>query len=271
MNTDHAMLPGTRHVRGAIPCQDYTVSGEGWAVVSDGCSGGKETDLGSRIWALALAKTLREFGPSVLTRRLWLHDHLIAMASPWLDQIGPLDGLATLVAIGMHEERLFGVMAGDGGFVLSLRDESFVVIEVSYSDNKPMYIDYFRNELFRENLKTQIGYQAVQTRITHYDSEGNLLKMKEQSSPIRFDSPIAEFDFLSLLSIDMADIHVALACTDGIFSRPVGQGSSLAELVGFHNYTGEFARRRLGSLSTRWTANATMPSDDLAIAAIHFD
>lgn len=271
MNSDHAMLPGTRHVRSAIPCQDYAVSGEGWGVVSDGCSGGDETDLGARIWTLALQKTLREHGASVLIQRTWLHDRLLAMASPWLEQIGENDGLATLVAVGVHEGRLLGMMAGDGGFLLRLRDETFVAIEVHYKDNRPLYLDYFRREIVRSSLRKTIGYQSVQTSVGHYDGDGNLIKMKEQSSFIRYDSAIVEYDFLSLLGIDMADVHVAMACTDGIFSRPVSRGQSLAELVGFHNCTGEFARRRLGSLGAQWASNGTLPSDDLAIAAIHFD
>lgn len=271
MNSDHAMLPGTRHVRGAIPCQDYAMSGEGWAIVSDGCSGGEETDLGARIWALTLQKTLRDNGTSVLGQRRWLHDRLLAMASPWLDQVGENDGLATLVAMGMHEGRLLGIMAGDGGFLLRLRDESFVAIEVNYNDNRPLYLDYFRKESVRSNLRTTIGYQTLNTTVGHFNGQGDLIKMKEQSSFIRYDSAFVEYDFLSLLDINMADIQVAMACTDGVFTRPVSRGKSLAELVGFHNYTGEFARRRLGSLGARWASNGTLPVDDLAIAAIHFD
>lgn len=271
MNSDHAVLPGARHVRNAIHCQDYAASGEGWVIASDGCSGGDETDLGSRIWTLALASLLKKFGPMVLCRRRALASRLNVLVSPWLDKVGPLDGLATLVALGVRNKHLVASIAGDGGFIFRLKNGEFFAVEVSYSENKPLYIDYFRTEDQRKSYMENAGSQTVLTTVEQYTAEGVLLRSGSNESPIVGSNPFTVYNVTDMLKVSFDDIEVAVACTDGVFSRPASRGETLADVVGFKNYAGQFARRRIGSVGSRWAKDGTMPIDDLAISAIHLE
>lgn len=63
--TNHAFHIGAQHLSLGKPCQDYAVSGSindttAYAIVSDGCSSGGETDIGARIVALATKRALEE-------------------------------------------------------------------------------------------------------------------------------------------------------------------------------------------------------------------
>ena len=55
---------GAEHVSGGKPCQDYAISGNhdgiAFAIVSDGCSGGGNTDVGARLITLSAAAAIRE-------------------------------------------------------------------------------------------------------------------------------------------------------------------------------------------------------------------
>lgn len=272
--SDHAVLPGNRHVRNAIPCQDYAMSGGNWAIASDGCSGGEETDLGSRIWTLALAGLLKSSGPLMLRRREALQHRLMFLTAPWLAQVGPNDGIATLVALGVHGQQLIGSIAGDGGFLVRLRGGDFFVLEVNISDgtkSKPLYIDYFRSEASRNHYMQDAGDQVVTTTVERYNASGILQTSEKSEAPVSVAHAFTVFNLPDVLNVPFGEIEVAVACTDGIFSRPTPRGESFADLVGFKNFTGQFARRRLGALGARWASSDSMPIDDLAIAAIHLD
>ena len=261
-------------MRNAIPCQDYATSGGCWAIVSDGCSGGEETDLGSRIWTLALAGLLKSSGPLMLRRREALQHRLVFLTAPWLAQVGPNDGIATLVALGVHDHQLIGAMAGDGGFLVRLRNGDFFVLEVNISDgskSKPLYIDYFRNEASRNCYMQDAGDQIVTTTIERYSASGILQTYEKSDAPVSVAHAFTVFDLPQVLNVPFAEIQVAVACTDGIFSRPAPRGESFADIVGFKNFTGQFVRRRLGALGARWAGGNSLPIDDLAIAAIHLD
>ena len=65
LHTDHYFHIGDTHLTAGKPCQDYAISSvdnnAAFAVVSDGCSTGGDTDIGSRIIALSTITALREY------------------------------------------------------------------------------------------------------------------------------------------------------------------------------------------------------------------
>ena len=268
MNTDHATLPGVRHVRMASPSQDYGLSGPSWGLVSDGCSGGGHTDLGARVWAISLRRVLADSGPAILLKSDWLEKRVMAIAKPWLQQIGGDDGLATLVALGVQNDRLMGTISGDGAFLIQLRSGAMITVDVSCADNRPLYIDYKRDpQLWKRFMEHQEG---VTLRFHRYEEDGSLVGMvqRDQATP---PHAFLSFDLLDTLDIPMEDVRLAIACTDGIFSRPnVSIGQTLASIVDIKGFNGQFAKRRLGALGAQWAKQSTLPQDDFSIAALHF-
>lgn len=208
----------------------------------------------------------------MLRRREALQHRLMFITAPWLAQVGPNDGIATLVALGVHDQQLIGAMAGDGGFLVRLRSGDFFVLEVNVSDgskSKPLYIDYFRSEARRNHYMQDAGDQVVTTTVERYSASGILQTSEKTEAPVSAAHAFTVFSLPHVLSVPFADIQVAVACTDGIFSRPASRSESFADLVGFKNFTGQFVRRRLGAIGARWAASDSLPIDDLAIAAIH--
>src|SRR6266852_5492723 len=59
---DHSFRIGDQHLRSGMPCQDYALSGvtpsRAYAVVSDGCSSGGRTEIGSAITSLITANLM---------------------------------------------------------------------------------------------------------------------------------------------------------------------------------------------------------------------
>src|SRR3989344_1803041 len=63
-STDHYFHIGSAHYRNGKPCQDYALSGVygpvACAVVSDGCSTGRHTDVGARVLTLSTLQAIRD-------------------------------------------------------------------------------------------------------------------------------------------------------------------------------------------------------------------
>ena len=65
LQTDHYFHIGKAHLTGGKPCQDYAISqvyqDAAFALVCDGCSSGRHTDVGSRILGLSTLKALKQY------------------------------------------------------------------------------------------------------------------------------------------------------------------------------------------------------------------
>src|SRR3989344_1052904 len=76
---------GQMHLGSGKPCQDYSFSGvinEGaFAIVSDGCSTGRHTDVGARIIALSTVNSLQQWlkNPTGKLNRLVTSQHNLAL------------------------------------------------------------------------------------------------------------------------------------------------------------------------------------------------
>src|SRR5258706_9481462 len=140
-------------------------------MVADGCSGGRFTDLGARIWALSLDALLRESGCQVLGDALLLHKRMIdlmAKASPPLER-------ALALAVAVSDGRLYGAISEDGAFIARHADKSFAVYEVSYSENMPLYAAYFTSPDQLKEFERLGGHQYREVAIAQYTQTGKLL------------------------------------------------------------------------------------------------
>lgn len=142
-------------------CEDYAFSFAGTldpekppvglAIVSDGCSSGTFTDIGSRLWVSTVAKMMDGDPDS------WSKDSisLFTKAHSQVTQVRAALGLpttselCTLLALTFDSQgfRLRG--CGDGVWVrgkISLEGVTFEIHQISAPSNQPPYIPYFMGE-----------------------------------------------------------------------------------------------------------------------------
>ena len=152
MNANHYYSIGSTH----IVCQDYarsgyTVDGNAYAIVCDGCSSSPDTDVGARIVGLTAEKLVRiggeiPTGPEIA----WLAKEKIVNLG-----LEPQAMDATLI-IALQNDNTVKIRGwGDGFIVSSYGDGLWQYNEYEYDPNYPFYLSYMadteRMKLWRDS------------------------------------------------------------------------------------------------------------------------
>lgn len=230
MTTAAAYAIGTTHT----VCQDYARASEHLALLSDGCSGSPDTDIGARL--LVTAALQESVIDDELPRRVAGRARQWALAqglevperSP-----GCLD--ATLLLAWRRGDHLHALVSGDGAVALRHRSGRIVLHQVDHG-TAPPYPIYHHQPERRACLATPLA-------------------------PTMFSVPVDEVDLLAVLS-------------DGVFtftgpSGPVPAEEIAAELLAVRAPIGDFFSRRLRRFSRKTCrARGWSHADDLAIAGV---
>lgn len=246
MNTDAFFAIGATHV----VCQDYATAGEGFVVLSDGCSSSAHTDFGARL----------------LCRTAVLHglDGAVAAAAPLLECLGlPTEALdATLLFARAEEGGVRVFVAGDGVVVARRRDggEHYVFVS-SFPSGAPFYLSYKLSPSRTARYLTEFGGEQV---------VGNsALRIAERHTA----PPIVE------VWLAAEEYDLVLLMSDGAlsFRRPaVGGGSTavpldevIAGMLALKGMAGQFMTRRAKRFLRDTTALGWYHDDDFSVAALH--
>lgn len=148
---NHCFEIGSTH----LICQDYALSGQiqtdealfTYGIISDGCSGSKDTDIGSRYLAMATRRILKSelankvdiFNISVGE----LGDKIIKEASGYIDSELLIENNSFDATLGFFitdGEKYRIIMYGDG--LVYLETDVRKIYHISYVENTPPYLSY---------------------------------------------------------------------------------------------------------------------------------
>jgi hypothetical protein len=215
-------------------CQDYARAGAELAVLSDGCSGSPDTDIGARLLvSAALLEPVIDTGlpeRAAATAMGWAAAQGLAVSGR-----GPGCLDATLLLAWRDGEHLRALIAGDGAVAVRHRDGRIDCHRIDHGTTPPYPI--YRHQPDR------------------------LACLTAPIAPVLFSVPVAEVDLLAVLS-------------DGVFTftgplGPVPAADIAAELLGVRAPVGDFLARRLRRFRTRTCiARGWSHSDDLSIAGV---
>jgi hypothetical protein len=263
MNSDCAFRMGRSHT----VCEDYAVAGGGeqpYVVIADGCSSSPDTDIGGRLLAKGVERSLRAGAPDLDLRQLVrragkLAAHL-GLAAHCLD--------ATLLTATVQGDQWSVSVFGDG--VVAWHDvEGRVHVRViSYSGGYPEYPSYLASPARRRGWEALAGNQASLRRIT-VDLDGGIEALSEERlSPggYRESGDVRETTWVALLS-DGAASFMASRTEGG--SASVDVAVVLAELLRFKSFQGVFVQRRLARFAQQCAVRGWCHQDDLSLGAIY--
>lgn len=266
LSADCAFIIGQSHQTTAQPCQDYALAcslGEqGWALVSDGCSTGGRTDIGSRMWAQAAVQLLGLEGPAALSETTYCAERLLALAQPLLAPFAFEDGYATLLLAAADAQALRVQVFGDGVVMARYRDGRLKTWNLEYGLNAPRYLNDDRRADCRQKWLDMFGHQALRVVVNEYDRDGAQLEVSVQEYVAAEQAGYA-------LQLERTGLQALFLCTDGAVSFE-GQGhfDSLSPLTLVKNPSGQFMQRRMGALLRQWRKDNKGPTDDLGVACL---
>lgn len=226
-------------------CQDYVRIEDNFAILADGCSSAKHTDIGARI--LAHARTYYDsFIGFTIGKANFIRSEL-SLPSECL--------FSTLGEIRKENNTLLVNLWGDGVCVIKSR-LNFNVWKISY-DKAPYYpvYDYLTNG--RESYIKEFGLPIVKYDIS-YDQYSKTHEIKEP------------FEKSFSASINIDELEYILLFSDGVCAFQKDYKEIIKELCEFKSFQGEFLQRRLSALFKRqWKDYHCM--DDFSCVAYYND
>jgi hypothetical protein len=282
MHSDSAMLTGSEHYRVAECGEDYALHGEdvgrAWGVVADGCSDAGRSDVGARLWALAVDAAIRRSDRQMMEAILEGGSVAQAMSriTPALPPgVEQADMPATVCCVVADERRAAGMLCGDGALLAIYANGSVEMVSHNFTRNMPFYPWYLSSEAFMESLIRRSNEMGQSMEIIRQVWDSNGYTVEEGSIVVPIDGDLrfmgASYTFPLRDDAGGMKLKALLAVTDGIFSRPdrnVAAEDTIRELCGFRSWSGSFIRRRLGALGAKWMKESTAARDDLSAAGI---
>ena len=274
-HADSAYVIGADH----SVCQDYSAvkndDDRAVAILSDGCSGSKDTDFGSRILTRTALGPLRELlhASSLYTNveqevaeasRKLFYQIVIDRASRTCKNLDmPLECLdATLLTLSASEDSWTAMMYGDGVMAFGKEDGTLEILSCDFDRSYPRYLSYLTS------LERLDAFNAV---------DGNTQRLRSTtispSDQVRSDTIITNQEY-SYSSGKSSEYKFIAVMSDGVKSFTDSQGDPVPwvqvvhELCSFKNWEGEFARRRLNGFLKKSRKAGWRHDDDLSIAAI---
>lgn len=262
MIIDSAFKIGATH----SVCQDYAYHNDTYAIIADGCSSSKDTDIGARITVRALEKVLNKYSASDYAN---IFD-LCAVKMDSMRTVFELSQACLDVTLGFIYGYT-GVLYGDGAFIVKYEDGHTLLTEIEFTESYPLYLSYSLNSARKAEFLAVANNKKV-IKKTLYDADFNLVYAVSDI----VDNTFVVEDFTK----SELNCKPVLACvtSDGINSfqsKVQGKGFValdkaviLSELTNIKVNSAGFMQRRLDRYSETMLKRGIRHYDDFSIGAI---
>lgn len=225
-------------------CQDYSMSGLDpfpFFIISDGCSSGINTDVGSRI-IVNIAKRnlyLLQYGYENFIKSTMINSKDVAL----LMGLPIQTLLATLYIVAKIKDKVVILSIGDGD-ILYKQNNEITTINFEYSNNTPFYPIYMENSFSKENFLTIT---------TNNEKE------------------LKEFSFINYIELDLKDLDWVVCSTDGLRSFTNGSDiHCMSDISDFKQLKGEFIERKMNRIIKSLSKEGYYNSDDWTMGGMSF-
>lgn len=279
-NTDDIFLIGENHIRTGKPCQDYARSGTAgkvaYAIVSDGCSTGGETDIGARLIGLSTAESIRLWREFVKSERFGevaaaIHKRQrgIIKGTGHLLGVSTEDMLATASYAVLSKESGFVNVRGDGVVAVVERDGKIYFHRFDWENNMPFYPAYSESPLFEAFVAAHGGdasKEALSHQVWCLETNGNLYAVKSIAYSIT-----QSFDGVTI-PVDVSKTVFVAVFSDGVCQVDgLDWKDATQKLLAFKTLAGVFVKRRMMRFVKDAREIGKGPLDDIACAVIHIE
>ena len=280
MSTDSAFYIGSTH----SVCQDYALNSSNSIVISDGCSGSPNTDIGSRILSITAMNKLQE----LKTLRDFNEPECICIARSAIKMLDiPNECLdATLLLATSYKDNIQALVYGDGVVAIKVKTGNTYIINCTYTDNYPYYINYMYDKKGRDK-----------EWITNHNKKENIVSVVKAGGDIKIISSNLDLKEVRLLDIGVVfggghsvlvdiintkDIEHISIMSDGVhsfyetittdtsrYNKSVSYIEVIKELLNFKNYNNSFVQRRVNKFRKDCKKKNWNNSDDMSLGCIY--
>jgi len=293
MNIDTFNQIGNSHKM----CEDYVISGKltdeiSCAIVCDGCSSSKNTDVGARLLAYSTFEILKKYFNGCLHESLYnkntigilnyrheLSEHFYSLAFSTGMNLGFNEHSTfldtTLIILLSDRKNNIVVVYGDGNIFIKYKSGDTKWMNIEYSSGAPYYLSYDKNLFSKRadgykkafgNEKLILSFKDTGFERIRHNYKFNDLTSKELNALSTFSFPTIEHDGDTIESISIA--------SDGVQSfiqndKSISMDRVVNELTSFRNYNGVFLERRMNKMLKSFEKEGIKNYDDISVATIN--
>jgi hypothetical protein len=276
-SADHYFHIGDPHLTGGKPCQDYALSGVcgdvAYAVVSDGCSTGGNTDVGSRLVALSTVAAIKKFASAKrgerLSENVSVRQCAVLAGTREILGLTVPDLYATSIYACFSKEGGYVAIHGDGVVAFKYRSGAMEIIRYDWLDNTPYYPAYVGvgDEAFIAAHGGDLDVMRFGEERWRREPEGEWVTEGKKELTLR------EGMAGIVLSIPKEKIENELAFA-AVFSDGITQiektkfTAAISKFMSYKNIRGEFVKRRSINAIKEAQKSGLRIMDDIANAVI---
>ena len=258
--TDSAFVIGLKNKNAGKPCQDYALSGKciggAYAVVSDGCSSGRYTDVGARTIVHSTVHALEngQYTPKGIVGALEVQKKLWGLKHE--------DMLATLDVITETNNDILLRIFGDGVIAVDYGDE-IVMYRFDWDKNIPFYLEYYNCGYNEFSNIHNVGKMSLPVHVEVYSTKTKT----SRATRLSFSDGVSG----TCVLVDESVARSVAIFSDGVTQIDgVDWKDAVQELLAFKTIGKDFAKRRLRIAVRGWEKKGRGPIDDLSIGVIVF-
>jgi hypothetical protein len=262
MSADSYYQIGSSHVA----CEDYALDGIGkdglvYAVLADGCSSSKNTDVGARILCHTADRYLKK-----MTRpfNFWSFMVMAGEVLPDAVDVATRLGLrqtaldATLWLLVRHEGICTIVGYGDGVVVVRKQGGTMTLVR-EYESGAPYYLSY-RNDGERSEAYLEAFGDSRLVETTHGDTSKSTT-IRDITEPFLWEIGLERGESVTVFSDGILTYNADKFASEDESTKWIAN-----ELTSYKNFTGSFVKRRMRMFSKRH--KNMMHHDDLSCVSI---
>lgn len=289
MITDSAFYIGTTHKI----CQDYAISTIGTAILSDGCSSSKNSDIGARI----LSRVAYDQGTIFDDLHNFNEKECIYQARPIVKMLNLSNECldATLLIVKSNSVGIQALCCGDGIIAIGTKDKHTIIIDCTYTDSYPFYMNYLCrqslntlydgledryvdwtenhnkrliNQTVLDPKKEIISAKIVEENQRLYDSIG-LIRVLDYSTLIEIaDGNLVEY--VAIMSDGVHSFYETVTTETSKVNNPISYLDVLRDLLSFKSFYGDFVQRRVNKFRKSCKKKNWVNVDDVSLATLHW-
>lgn len=265
-NSDTFFVKGVTH----DVCQDYAAHGKtpkcDYAIVSDGCSTAKDSDVGARIMAKSAESlignnishnNISQFIAGVIIRAKNTANYM---------KLAPEALNATLLIAKANDTMLQSVIFGDGVLFARRHDGGLVAHHHKFKPEAPFYPCY------------NMDFDGIARYLESFDAEFEVDHVRMEPNGTLFETTQkgSFADSFKIYNYSTKMYNLVGVISDGAVSfldnqtkEPVEYLSIIDQLAAFKNYNGQFVERRMKRAMKDFSDAKWEPQDDLAMGVVY--
>jgi len=275
MSADSYFAIGSAHQ----VCQDHAISDGDFVILSDGCSGAKDSDWGARFITKSAYNILKQTKPGYLHKFI---DNVMKGAQSYVEklELHP-DCLAATFLFAYQQHKLItACVAGDGYIIAKYREKNKLkIFSYMYDTGAPWYPHYTMNEDLTKGYLEHYGHGKLISGITEIEdgkviSHNDLIcAMKAEATrvPIGIMLPTDVFELVGIASDGLKSFVQQAKGSTSIVNKNIIPETFIKNLFDFKTKNGKFVQRKCLRFLRDLRADNIKHTDDFSLGVIAID